>query len=146
MSVYDKDKLWGLNLSNAKIGYIDTADDSETDVFVANPDLVGGGAVRVGINDGGDTIISWNKDTPIELMSVLADGTYLLATSYPSGWTPVTIEKPDDNYAVSVINTADNVTLVFDHSVRTTLWDGTWKFYYPQTGDYTQVKIKVGIS
>ena len=79
------------------------------------------------------------------LMSVISGGMYLLGTLYASGRTPVLIEKPDDNYVVSVVNTADNITLSYDHSAYFVVRDGIWQFFYPQAGDYTQVSIKYGV-
>ena len=144
---YGQDKLWYVTTADYRPGYLDTADDSENDnQFAENTDRTASFGIFFGVDNAVTYCLAHAKSTTPRLMSVIAGGTYLLATLHASGWTPVTIEKPDDTYAVLVINTADNVTLAFDHSVQTTLWDGTWKFYYPQTGDYTQVKIKVGIS
>ncbi len=147
VSVYDKDKLWYAQDTTLRLGYVDTADESVNDSqFATNPDIAGGWGFAAGISDDLAYCISEAAGSAPELHSVISGGMYLLGTLYASGWTPVLIEKPDDSYVVLVVNTADNVTLSYDHTVQTTLWDGTWRFYYLQTGDYTQVKVKFGVS
>lgn len=143
---YDKDKLWFIHNTTYRQGYIDTADDSvNASIFPENAFGINVYHYQ-GISDDLANIISRHSSTAPELSSIIAGGTYQLGADLVLGnWTAVHIEKPDDNFPVLVINEADNVTLSFDHTVQTTLWAGTWKFYYPQTGDYTQVVIRHGV-
>ena len=144
--VYDKDKLWYAQDTSLRLGYMDTADESFNDgQFARNLDIAGGWGFASGISDDLTYAINEAAGSAPELHSVIAGGNYLLGTIYASGWITIIVEKPDDNFPVLFVNTADNITLSYDHSVQGQIWDGTWKVYYPQNGDYTQIRILYGV-
>lgn len=143
----DRDKLWYVTDATYRQGYIDTADDSENDnQFVTNTDREAGYGGQYGVSDDGTTIVAYARSTAPELDSVIAGGMYLLCTLHTNVFTTVKIEKPNDNYSVLCVNTDGNwVSVSYDHSVLVWLGTGTWNLYYPQTGDYTRIKITYGV-
>ena len=145
--VYDRDKLWYFERGGTdQQGYVDVEDDSQNDdQFVENTDRTADFGKYLGIHDDLTDIIAHARASIPRMMSAKSGGGYLLGTIYATDWTPILINKPDDNFAISIINAADNVSLSFDHAAQTTLWDGTWKFYYPVAGDYAGISIKKGV-
>jgi hypothetical protein len=140
---YDKDKLWFVDTTDYRQGYVDTSDDSvNADQFAENTERSSGHGIFFGVGDDLADIIAHAKNSTPELMSVLSGGTYLLGTIYASGFQWVWIEKPDDNYPVTVVNTSTNKTQSYDDTSLFIIQDGTYKVYYPVNGDVTQILVK----
>ncbi len=140
---HDDDKLWYVTTADYRKGYIDTADDSENDnKFAENTDRTASYGLYFGVRDNLADIVEHAKSTTPELMAVRDGGMYTLGTIYATGVTRVYIEKPSDDFPVTLIETTTNTTLAFDNPVGVPLSDGDWKVYYPTNGDYSQVIVK----
>ena len=75
------------------------------------------------------------------IMSYFGTGTWKLAEKVLTDYNLVLFKKPTDGFAIIAIDKVNGYTLpiyVFSNEI---LPAGTWEFFYPKDGDYTQLVI-----
>ncbi len=135
-------RLWSHNAAGGAFGYW----NCDTDVMVwglfeanASETVVG----RYGtIYNGDKGIIGWciSASEPSN-MSYFGTGTWKLAEKVLTDYNLVLFKKPTDGFAIIAIDKVNGYTLpiyVFRNEI---LPAGTWEFFYPKDGDYTQLVI-----
>ncbi|GAI67417.1 unnamed protein product [marine sediment metagenome] len=134
----DGSKLWYLDATTGRQGYLQVSDESEHDnIFAANPDKDTGN--RFGVNSAADSIIADARNNAPQLMSCIGTGMYELDTLVTTNWTLVVVDKPNDGYAVTCLSDGRYV-VALGYSVL--LFEAaTWVFYYPKAGTYTPIKL-----
>jgi len=94
--------------------------------------------------DGDKVIVGWCMTVVAgepSIMSYFGTGTWKLAEKVLTDYNLVLFKKPTDGFAIIAIDKVNGYTLpiyVFSNEI---LPAGTWEFFYPKDGDYTQLVI-----
>ncbi|MBA7513517.1 hypothetical protein ES705_05549 [subsurface metagenome] len=109
--------------------------------FAANPQETVRGHYGV-IYDGDRSIIGWVRtgDEPTN-MSYFGTGTWKLAQRVLTDYNLVVFKKPTDGFPILAIDKVNGFTIPIYRFTTLALPAGTWEFFYPKEGDYTQLKI-----
>jgi len=139
----DRNKLWyGLSVGGlAQItSYIDLSDESVHAIFPENPARTKPTNIAAGIFETSVAIVFHRAAEP-KNMSYSGSGYWKLAEKVLTDNNLVIFKKPADGYAILAIDKVSGFTLPVYLFGTQTLPAGTWEFFYPKDGDYTQLVI-----
>ncbi|MBA7562324.1 hypothetical protein ES708_03976 [subsurface metagenome] len=117
------------------------AEESIVTLFEINPEETIAGRYGV-IYDGDKAIIGLVRsgDEPTN-MSYFGTGTWKLVEKVLTDYNLVLFKKPTDGFPIIAIDKANGYTLPIYVFTNELLPAGTWEFFYPKDGDYTQLVI-----
>ena len=107
-------------------------------IFEANPQAtehLNGGFYGI------SAAVIWARSSNPELMSYSGTGYWRLAQKTLTDYNLVVFRKPADGYSILAIDKANGFTIPIHLFDVLCLPAGTWEFFYPKDGDYTQLKI-----
>jgi len=136
----DRLKLWYYDDNDYQQGYLLASDESNNnDIFPVNTerDFTGMTHGFYGI----DACIWQAKLNSPRVMSYSGNGMWELNELTLTEYNMMIIDKPDDGFAVTAIEETLKRNLPFYAYDTITLPAGTWTFYYPKNGDYTQIVL-----
>jgi len=143
VSCPDRSRLWVYrNGPSYRLGYLRVSDESlQSDIFPLNDEMSGGLAYATGVNTALTKAIQQARGTSPKIMSYIGTGYWKLVEKTLTQFNMILFEKPDDGYAIIAINVASGFCIpVFNYDTKILL-AGTWTFYYPKDGDYTDLKL-----
>ncbi len=136
----DRHKLW-YGLTGKTGSYVDLSDESKhTGIFPDNPEGAAISGIHIGVFET-SVIIAWYRATEPHLMSYSGTGYWKLAEKVLTDYNLVLFKKPADGYAILAIDKVSGFTIPIYLFSNLTLPAGTWEFFYPKEGDYTQLVI-----
>ncbi|MBA7476578.1 hypothetical protein ES707_11966 [subsurface metagenome] len=123
------------------INYIKCEDESTvTGVFPTNPQRNKPTSLRAAVY-GTTRVIVFYRTTEPKNMSYSGTGYWKLGQQVLTDYNLVVFKKPADGYAILAIDKVNNHTVPIYIFSTLVLPAGTWEFFYPKDGDYTQLKI-----
>lgn len=136
----DRHKLW-YGAVDSIAHYVDLSDESKhTAILPANPEGTKGSYIAAGIFETSVVIVHYRTTEPL-LMSYSGTGYWKLAEKVLTDYNLVLFKKPADGFAILAIDKVSGFTIPIYLFSNLTLPAGTWEFFYPKEGDYTQLVI-----
>jgi len=121
--------------------YVDLSDESVSEIVLpSNAQRTRPTNIRAGIFETTMAIIDYRSAEP-KNMSYSGTGYWKLVEKVLTDYNLVVFSKPADGYAILAIDKVNGLTIPIYIFSTLTLPAGTWEFFYPQDGDYTQLKI-----
>ncbi|GAI69153.1 unnamed protein product [marine sediment metagenome] len=139
----DRFNLWYIVLADNRQAYLECQDESQHEnIFPENTERDG---TRDSFGVFGEYFcLCYARDTAPRLMSYYGTGMYHLITKVFTSYNMMVFNKPDDGFAIDAVEETLGFHIpVFNYDTLT-LPAGTWKFYYPKDGDYSQVQLWAG--
>lgn len=138
--VADRHKIW-FGTASSITSYVDLSDESNhADIFPTNPEGTKPSNIAAGIFETSVVIAHYRAAEPL-LMSYSGTGYWKLAEKVLTDYNLVLFKKPADGYAILAIDKVSGLTVPIYLLSTLTLPAGTWEFFYPKEGDYTQLVI-----
>lgn len=140
----DRNKLWYGSNADSKVQlchYVKLSDESlQTNIFPTNPARTKPTNIQAGIFEETVAIVHYRTANPL-LMSYSGTGYWKLAEKVLTDYNLVVFKKPADGHAILAIDKTTGYTIPIYLVTTQVLPAGTWEFFYPKDGDYTQLVI-----
>ncbi len=137
----DRTRLWYTFEGDYAFHYFKCEDETtHTDQFPTNPQRDKPSGWHLGVYELSAAICHARTTEPF-LMSYSGTGYWKLAEKVLTDYNLIVFKKPADGYAILAIDKVSGFTVPIYLMSTLTLPAGTWEFFYPKDGDYTQLKI-----
>lgn len=121
--------------------YMDVDDESQhINIWENNPQRNRDTNINMGVF-GELVCIAFHRTTEPMVWSYTGTGMWNLGQKVLTDYNLVVFRKPADGYAITAIDTINNFVIPIFLFNALCLPAGTWDFFYPKDGDYTQLKI-----
>ncbi|MBA7686005.1 hypothetical protein ES703_94436 [subsurface metagenome] len=137
----DRIRLWYTFEGDGAFHYFKCEDETtHTNQFPANPQSTPPSSWNTGVYELSAAICHARSAEPLN-MSYSGTGYWKLAEKVLTDYNLVIFKKPADGYAILAIDKVSGFTIPIYLFSTLTLPAGTWEFFYPKDGDYTQLVI-----
>ena len=134
-------KLWWWDSVVPRYGYFNCDTEANVlDVFPENTQRNKPSNLTCGVF-GTTGIIVNARTTEPRNMSYFGTGSWRLASRTLTDYNLVVFKKPADGYAISAVDKVNGYYVPIHLFSNLVLPAGTWEFFYPKDGDYTEVAI-----
>ncbi len=137
----DRVRIWYTYEGDYAVHYFQCSDETRhTNQFPASSQRDKPSNWSAGFEDLKSALVHWRSAEPRN-QSYFGTGSWRLAQKVLTDYNAVVIEKPNDGFSISIVNTGDGYYIPVDLFDTLILPAGTWEFFYPKDGDYTKLKI-----
>ncbi|MBA7677870.1 hypothetical protein ES703_86136 [subsurface metagenome] len=137
----DRNRLWFMSSSNGQAGYLNVETEAQAGgVFPENPQQSSVGVLCHGFY-GVTASIQRARDSEPSIMTYIGTGMWKLGQQVLTDYNLVLFKKPADGFSIVALNKVSGFTISIPVLVTLVLPAGTWEFFYPKDGDYTQLVI-----
>ncbi|MBA7575869.1 hypothetical protein ES708_17705 [subsurface metagenome] len=141
MADNNRNRLWYYLTSPTNFRYMDVDDESlHTDFFELNPQRDTPSNISIGVYET-TVCIALHRTTEPYVWTYVAGGMWKLGEQVLTDYNLAVFKKPADGYAILATNVVSGYAVPVYLFSTLCLPAGTWEFFYPKDGDYTQLVI-----